>query len=132
MRDDSMRLLLDTHALLWWVGDDARLPASVNPLLENGMAEVYVSAASAWEIAIKARSGKLDPGPLLPGFAAEIQRQGFMPLPITLNHAERAGLLAAVHSDPFDRMLIAQAQVENLRLVSNEQIFDRYGVVRVW
>lgn len=127
-----MRLLLDTHALLWWIGDDARLPASVDLLVEDEAAEVYVSAASAWEIAIKARSGKLDPGPLLPGFGAEIERQGFMPLSITPDHAERAGLLAPVHADPFDRMLVAQAQAENLRLVSNERIFDRYGVVRVW
>jgi PIN domain nuclease of toxin-antitoxin system len=127
-----MRLLLDTHALLWWVMDDAQLPGRLDPLLGDPDTEVYVSAVTAWEIAIKVRAGKLDAGPLSSGAAAEIERQGFLPLPITLEHAERAGALPAHHADPFDRMLIAQAQAENLRLVSNERLFDRYGVVRVW
>ena len=127
-----MRLLLDTHALLWWVADDPRLPSRADALLTDDAAEVFVSAVSAWEIAIKARSGKLEAGPLAQGFAAEIARQGFLPLPISLEHAERAGQLPAVHRDPFDRMLVAQAQAENLHLLSNERIFDRYGVVRVW
>lgn len=127
-----MGLLLDTHALLWWVGDDPRLPASLDPLIKDKATEIYVSAASVWEIAIKARSGKLNPGPLLPDIGAEIERQGFLPLPIALGHAERAGLLPPLHGDPFDRMLIAQVQAEELRLVSNDRIFDHYGVVRVW
>jgi PIN domain nuclease of toxin-antitoxin system len=127
-----MRLLMDTHALLWWVADDARLPSRIDPLLNDPANEVFVSAASAWEIAIKTRSGKLDPGPLRQDLTAEIERQGFQPLPILLVHAERAGALPPHHSDPFDRMLVAQAQAENLRLVSKERLFDRYGVVRVW
>jgi PIN domain nuclease of toxin-antitoxin system len=127
-----MRLLLDTHALLWWVADDARLSARADEVLADEAVEIHVSAASAWEIAIKARAGKLDAEPLAHGLAAEIERQGFLPLSISLDHAERAGLLPPHHRDPFDRMLIAQAQAENLHLVSNERIFERYGVVRVW
>jgi PIN domain nuclease of toxin-antitoxin system len=127
-----MRLLLDTHTLLWWVADDPRLPRTADILLTDESTKVFVSAASAWEIAIKARLGKVDAGPLAHGFTAEIERQGFTPLPISLDHAERAGQLPAVHKDPFDRMLVAQAQAENLHLVSNERVFDRYGVVRVW
>jgi PIN domain nuclease of toxin-antitoxin system len=94
--------------------------------------EVYVSAASAWEIGIKARLGKLDPGPLAQGFAAAIEREGFLPLPIALEHAERAGALPPHHADPFDRMLVAQSQAESLHLVSSDRILDHYGVVRVW
>jgi PIN domain nuclease of toxin-antitoxin system len=127
-----MRLLLDTHTLLWWVSDDPRLSAHAAALLLDATAEVFISAASAWEIAIKARSGKLEPGPLVQGFATEMKLQGFLALPISLEHAERAGHLPFVHRDPFDRMLIAQAQAENLHLISNDRIFDAYGVVRVW
>jgi PIN domain nuclease of toxin-antitoxin system len=128
----AMRLLLDTHALLWWVANDARLSETADELLNDESHEVFVSAASAWEVATKARIGKLFPGPLAQDFASEIARQGFLPLPVTLEHGQRAGSLPGPHRDPFDRMLIAQAQAENLHLVSNEQIFDRYGVVRVW
>jgi PIN domain nuclease of toxin-antitoxin system len=127
-----MRLLLDTHALLWWLGGNERLRPALRARIADEQAEVFVSAASAWEIAIKVQTGKLDAGPLAQGLAAEIERQGFLPLSISLDHAERAGLLPPHHRDPFDRMLIAQAQAENLHLVSNERIFDRYGVVRVW
>jgi PIN domain nuclease of toxin-antitoxin system len=127
-----MRLLLDTHVLLWWVMDDERLPAGLDPLLNDPDTEAFVSAASAWEIAIKARLRKVEPGPLGQGFAAAVERQGFLPLPITLEHAERAGALPPHHSDPFDRMLVAQAHAENLHLVSGDGVLDHYGVVRVW
>ncbi len=127
-----MRLLLDTHTLLWWVANDPRLSGTADELLRDESHQVFVSAASAWEVATKARIGKLLAGPLAQEFAAEVARQGFLPLPVTLEHGQRAGSLPGPHRDPFDRMLIAQAQAENLRLVSNEQIFDRYGVVRVW
>lgn len=127
-----MRLLLDTHALLWWVANDARLSVVADELLADDTNEVFVSAASAWEVATKSRIGKLIAGPLAQDFAAEIERQGFTPLGITIQHAARAGSLPGPHRDPFDRMLIAQAQAENLHLVSYEQIFDRYGVVRLW
>jgi PIN domain nuclease of toxin-antitoxin system len=127
-----MRLLLDTHALLWWLMDDERLPARLDALLNDPATEAFVSAASAWEIAIKARLGKLEPGPLGQGFATTVVQEGFLPLPITLEHAERAGALPPHHSDPFDRMLVAQAHTENLHLVSGDVALDHYGVVRVW
>jgi PIN domain nuclease of toxin-antitoxin system len=127
-----MRLLLDTHALLWWVTGDERLEPLVRAHIADETNEVFVSAASVWEIAIKARLGKLTAGPFAYGAATEIERQGFAPLSITTEHAERAGSLPTIHADPFDRMLIAQSQAVNLLLVSNERIFDRYGVSRVW
>jgi PIN domain nuclease of toxin-antitoxin system len=92
-----------------------------------------VSAASAWEIATKVRIGKL---PQAAVFSAEMPRRvemlGFSPLAVTLEHALRAGQLPGPHKDPFDRMLIAQAQAENLPLISNERVFDAYGVRRIW
>jgi PIN domain nuclease of toxin-antitoxin system len=93
---------------------------------------VYVSAASAWEIATKVRIGKLDWSDAAGSVRAYSLSQGFRELPISLEHAERAGQLAIQHRDPFDRMLIAQAQAEDLSLVSNEALFDDAGVRRYW
>jgi PIN domain nuclease of toxin-antitoxin system len=125
-------LLLDTHALLWWLADDDALSSAAGDAIDDPHNEIYVSAASAWEVTTKARLGKLEIGPLAKGFDLEVRRHGFIPLPITLGHAERAGNLPGPHRDPFDRMLIAQAQAANLVLVSNEEIFDGYGVRRLW
>ena len=95
--------------------------------------DVLVSAASAWEVSTKHRLGKLSQvGPLANAFAREVAMQGFGALDITLDHAQRAGSLPGPHADPFDRMLIAQSHAENLALVSNEAVFDRYGVTRIW
>lgn len=128
----GLRLLLDTHALLWWLSNHPALsPAADGALTADGN-EVFVSAASAWEVTTKARLGKLIAGPLAQEFAEEVLRQGFVPLPISLDHGQRAGSLPGPHRDPFDRMLIAQAQAENLVLVSNETVFDTYGVRRLW
>jgi PIN domain nuclease of toxin-antitoxin system len=94
---------------------------------------VYVSAVTAWEIAIKYRLGKF---PQAGSFATRIgpalDELGFLELPITIDHAQRAGLLPGGHKDPFDRLLIAQAQAENLVLISNERLFDGYGIRRLW
>lgn len=128
----GLRLLLDTHALLWWVSNHPSLSANVDRALQDDGNEVFVSAASAWEVTTKARLGKLTAGPLGQDFVGEVRRQGFVPLPITLDHGQRAGSLPGHHRDPFDRMLIAQAQAENLVLVSNEAVFDTYGVQRLW
>jgi PIN domain nuclease of toxin-antitoxin system len=128
----GLRLLLDTHALLWWVANDASLSATADRVLQDDANEVYVSAASAWEATTKARLGKLAAGPLAQDFAGEVRRQGFVPLPISLDHGERAGSLPGHHRDPFDRMLIAQAQAEHLVLVSIDAVFDSYGVQRLW
>ena len=128
-----MRVLLDTHALLWWLAGDDALPATARALIADPANEVYVSAASAWEVSTKHRLGKLPgAGPLAVDFAREIEQQGFLPLPITLAEGQDAGALTLALRDPFDRMLIAQALAERMVLVSNETTFDAAGVVRVW
>lgn len=128
-----MRLLLDTYTLLWWGLADERLSSRARDAVADPTAAVYVSAASAWEIATKVRLGKLpDAERFVSEIDAYVEQQSFVALDITIEHAQRAGSLPGPHKDPFDRMLVAQAQAENLTLVSNESIFDRYGVVRIW
>lgn len=128
-----MRVLLDTHALLWWLAGDERLSADARAVILDEANEVFVSAATAWEIATKVRLGKL-PGaaPIAAELAEHIGGQGFAGLDITVAHGQRAGLLPGPHKDPFDRMLIAQAQAEGVVIVSNETLFDGYGIRRVW
>ena len=127
-----MRLLLDTHALLWWLAGDRKLSAAARSAIGDEENIVFVSAASAWEISTKHRLGKLDANALVGEMAAVLAEQDLQTLDITVDHAERAGLLPGEHRDPFDRMLIAQAQAENLTLVSNETAFDGYGITRLW
>lgn len=128
-----MRVLLDTHALLWWALNDPRLSTRAGAILASFDTEVFVSAASAWEVATKFRIGKLPgAGLMAQDFSARIERLGFRELPITVEHGQRAGLLPGSHRDPFDRMLMAQAQGENLPIVSNAEIFDEYHVRRIW
>jgi PIN domain nuclease of toxin-antitoxin system len=128
-----MASLLDTHTLLWWLNDDPALTKPARKVISETSNVIYVSAASAWEIATKVRLGKLSQAEdLASDFIAYMEREGFTILAITGDHAIRAGLLPGPHKDPFDRMLIAQAQAENLPIISNEIIFDRYGVRRIW
>jgi len=128
-----MRLLLDTHTLLWWLAENPSLPASARKLIANKNNDVLVSAASAWEIATKVRLGKLSIAlDLAHDFTAHLQRERFETLAVSAEHSIRAGLLPGPHKDPFDRMLIAQALAENLAIVSNDVVFDGYGVKRVW
>jgi PIN domain nuclease of toxin-antitoxin system len=125
--------LLDTHALLWWLSDDPSLTKKVRRIIAETENVVFVSAASAWEIATKVRLGKLPTATnLAADFAGYLEREGFEALPISAGHAIRAGLLPGPHRDPFDRILIAQAQAENMPIVNNEAIFGRYGVRRLW
>jgi len=128
-----MRLLIDTHALLWWFLDDPALPASARKHFARAANTILVSAASAWEIAIKFRTGKL-PGvsDLLADFPGYLGRERFDVLPISAEYAVRAGMLPGPHRDPFDRMLIAQAHAENVPILSNDSAFDAYGVRRLW
>ena len=128
-----MRLLLDTHTLLWWLDGDRRLSRRARAAIGDDGNTVFVSAASAWELATKARLGKL-PGAVdvATDVAGCLTRQGFLELPITVLHAQRAGSLRIDHRDPFDRMLIAQAQMEDLPIVTNEGLFDGFGIERVW
>ncbi|HSS99461.1 MAG TPA: type II toxin-antitoxin system VapC family toxin, partial [Terriglobales bacterium] len=122
-----------THALLWWLNDDANLPASTRKIISDNRNQILVSAASAWEITTKFRLGKLPTAnTLIQDFAAYLQNERFETLSISLEHGVRAGLLPGPHRDPFDRMLIAQAQAENIAIISNEKVFDGYGVRRVW
>jgi len=127
-----VQLLLDTHALLWWLAGDRRLSATARRAIENDDNTVFVSAASAWEISTKHRLGKLDAAAVVGRLGALLTSQGFEPLDMTVNHAERAGALPGEHRDPFDRMLAAQAQAENLTLISNDAAFDGYGVTLLW
>ena len=128
-----MRLLLDSHALIWLLVGDDRLPRTMRSLIARSPSETYVSAASAWEITTKHRLGKLpDVAELAASFEATIVAEGFHPLAITMEHAAYAGRLQGVHKDPFDRMLIAQAILERMALISNETAFDRFAVTRLW
>ena len=128
-----MSLLLDTHALIWWFLDSPRLSDKARTAIVDYIDPVYVSAVSAFEIATKVRLGKLpDAARLDRSFDAFVEAQQFKPLPLTLEHALVAGGLSDGHKDPFDRLLIAQALTENLTLVSNERLFDSFGVRRLW
>lgn len=120
-----MRLLLDTRVLLWWLADSPKLRREVRAALGDSVNSVLVSAASGWEISIKKALGKLTAPDDLEG---AILRCGFSPLPITLRHAETAGKLPRHHDDPFDRMLIAQASVENLTVATHDTRFRLYDV----
>ena len=128
-----MQALLDTHTLLWWLAGDKRLSRRARKVIGDAAATVYVSAASAWEIATKVRLGKLpDAEYLVSELGLHVASQGFSALDVSISHGLRAGALPGPHRDPFDRMLIAQAQAENLALISNEGVFDLYGITRFW
>lgn len=128
-----MRLLLDTHALIWlFLGRDD-LPPVARQAIASEQNEVFVSAASAWEIATKFRKGKLSQAAFLAQeFEALIAEQGIAELSITARHARVSGLLQIANDDPFDRMIVAQALLENMAVVSNETSFDAAGIVRIW
>jgi PIN domain nuclease of toxin-antitoxin system len=129
-----MRLLLDTHALLWWLEGSRRLSKRAREAIANEASEIFVSAATAWEIATKVRIGKLPSATSLPPILVRVLReQRFASLAISVDHGTRAGSLPGTHRDPFDRMLIAQAQAEDLDLVTNERdIFGAYGIRTFW
>ncbi len=120
-----MRLLLDTHALLWWLANDPGLKPAARDAIADASSEVFVSAASAWEISIKKALGKLEA-------PADLERQlelsHFEPMSITVSHAYAAGALPQHHEDPFDRVLVAQAREEDLVIVTRDPRFELYGV----
>ena len=120
-----MRLLVDTHALLWFLAASPALDTEAYAALSRPEHVVKVSAASVWEVTIKQAAGKLNaPDDLV----AAVEATGFEALPITLSHAARAGALPSHHRDPFDRMLVAQAQLDGLTVVTRDPVFERYGV----
>jgi len=128
-----MRFLLDTHTLLWAFTASSSLSARARRLIEDGSNEILVSAVSAWEIGTKVRLGKLPTGEeLISDFSFYLKQLGVEALPISIEHALRAGRLPGEHRDPFDRMLIAQAQAEDIPILSNDRIFDEYHIQRIW
>lgn len=128
-----MKLLLDTHTLIWWLAGDAALSQRARDTIADEANIVLISAASAMEVSTKYRLGKLAKAALLAqDFEAIVAAQGFTELPISVRHARLAGELNIAHKDPFDRLLIAQAQANGLVLVSNEALFDSFAVQRLW
>ncbi len=127
-----MKVLIDTHVLVWWLEGGTKSSGRVRGVFQDLHATILVSAASAWEIAIKSAAGKIDAGPLVDNFDNELEQEGFVELPILARHAIRAGLLRGPRQDPFDRMLGAQALAENVALVSRDPHFDLYAVRRIW
>lgn len=128
-----MRVLLDTHTLIWWMTTDSHLSQSARALIEEKSNTSLVSAVSAWEIATKVRLGRLPAAAgLVQNFVSDLAQQRIDILAVTAEHGIRAGLLPGPHQDPFDRMLIAQALAENVPIVSNDRALDGYGVRRLW
>jgi PIN domain nuclease of toxin-antitoxin system len=129
----ELRLLLDTHAWIWWLNDDTKLSTRARTEISNPGNEVLVSAAVAWEVATKHRLGKL-PGvePLLADMTSLMLRSGFKELPVTLRHGLHAGNWPLVHRDPFDRMLAAQSALEDAPLVTRDAVFREFDIDVVW
>ena len=125
--------LLDTHALLWWLFDDPKLSETARRAIANPDHRLWVSAASAWEIAIKARLGKLpEAGDVTVYLETYLRKARFSELAVTIQHSLRAGALPGPHRDPFDRMLIAQSLTTGYPIISVDPIFDRYGLSVLW
>lgn len=129
-----MKVLLDTHAFLWWITDDRKLSARARRVIGDASNEVYFSAVSGWEIAIKARLGRLGlkNGGVESMVAEQVSANNFQVLPIQLNHALRTYSLPGHHGDPFDRLLVAQADVEDLGLLSADRRLAAYKIRIVW
>jgi PIN domain nuclease of toxin-antitoxin system len=126
-----MNLIVDTHILLWWFSRSGQLSDLARNSLKDPQNRVYVSAAVAWELAIKVNLRKLD-AKLVDDLRTFVYEEGFFRLAISTDHALRAGLLPLHHTDPFDRMLVAQAQALNCPIVSADARLDSYGVRRIW
>ena len=128
-----MRILLDTHTLLWWLTTPARLSPAIRRNLSSPATQGVVSAASAWELAIKVKLGKLAGAEkLVANFVREMETENLEILSMTVTHALRAGSLPGPNQDFFDRMLLAQAQEEDLPIASDDPALDGYGVRRIW
>ena len=126
-----MKVLIDSHTLLWWCWEDPQLSAVARRTIEQH--ECIVSMASLWEMAIKVNLGKLTlPGPIDRYFPDQMLQNGFGQLEIGIRHVARYAALPLHHRDPFDRMLAAQAMEDNLAIVSRDPVFTRYGIERIW
>jgi len=127
------RVLLDTHAFLWWIVDDPRLSSSARELMAGGDSELMLSAASAWEIAIKARLGRLRLPEGLSGYMADqLRANRITTLPVSFDHALYVRHLPDHHHDPFDRLLVAQSMLEDLPIVTGDRNLARYDIEVVW
>jgi PIN domain nuclease of toxin-antitoxin system len=128
-----MRLLLDSHVLVWWLAGDETLSLAARAAIGDSSNEVFVSAVSSWQIATKHRIGQMPEAGFLTGDAGStVAEQGFTELPLSIRHAQIAGSLPPLNPDPFIRALVAQAIVEELVVVSDQAAFDTYGVARLW
>ncbi|MBF6604950.1 MAG: type II toxin-antitoxin system VapC family toxin [Candidatus Limnocylindrales bacterium] len=129
-----MRVLLDTHVLLWWAsGGGASLSTTARELIADPSTEALVSAASAYEIAIKSGAGRLDLPDDSTSYVEDlVRRHRFGPIAIDLRHALQAGALPRIHRDPFDRILVAQAQIERVPIVTADPVISRYDVETIW
>jgi len=127
-----MEALLDTHVVIWWFENAPRLSKRASAILAAPNNILYVSAAVGWEIAIKVNVGKFQSSELMADMSGFLAREGWRQLPISLEHAVRAGLLPLHHRDPFDRLLVAQAQALNLPILSADRELDEYDVRRLW
>jgi PIN domain nuclease of toxin-antitoxin system len=129
----AVKLLLDTHAVLWWLFDDPQLSDSARKAIATAGNQILVSSASAWEIATKYRIGKLpEVGDIVEKLPQYLRKARFEILPISLEHALKAGLLPGPHRDPFDRMLMAQSDIEKIPVVTVDPVFTQYGVRVIW
>jgi len=128
-----MKALVDTHVFLWWITDDPRISDRVIEIIEDGRNELYFSSASCWEIAIKSTLGRIELPDRPDSFiATQLHLNRIEPLPIHIRHALNVINLPEIHKDPFDRMLISQAQLENLPIVTNDSVIEKYGVEVIW
>ena len=128
-----MRYLIDTHVLLWWLFDDSKLPIAIREIIAEPQNEILVSSASAWEVCTKHRLGKLSVADVLVrDISGWVARAGFVELPVSIAHAQRAGSWISPHRDPFDRMLAAQSAVESIPLITADRALGTFGIELVW
>ncbi len=128
-----MKLLLDTHTFLWFIGDKPNLSSEAIAHINDVNNDLFLSIASVWEMAIKVRLGKLQvPQPFEPFITNQLKRNRISSLDITIAHTALIATMALHHRDPFDRLLIAQAMVEQVPIISGDEAFDAYGISRLW
>ena len=128
-----MKYLLDTHAFLWFVSEDNRLSSKAQSIIKNSRNDIYFSAVSAWEMSIKIRLGRLSiEEELEPFIIKQLSENNFSTLSITIFHSIYTSKLPEIHKDPFDRMIVAQSQVEDMPLISKDKNINKYKVPVVW
>ena len=127
-----MKVLLDTHTLVWWFSEPEKLSKRAASIITNSSNAVLVSATSAWELAIKVNLGKVDAISLVSDLSMHLAEEGFEELPIAIRHATRAGSLPLHHRDPFDRLLVAQALELDVPILGADKSLDRYDIRRLW